>query len=224
MNLDLNLELKVGHSNWRPKSSAPSAVRRHLECEDERRWTVVGAERETGQGWGGGRSGRHFCRCRETDGDLHNGTLNKIRPNARTPAPKSRRINTLTPSLERLASSCGRICESLSLKNLPGNGRIDRHHKVRAHFSSEFRLKYVPNLAVAFSVDVLGLFHSTLPPEGQLSLDELYLIVRDCGSQGPTRETTEGPTKFYQGGADRSIEGSGSRGIQDGALVRLASW
>ena len=53
LNLDLNLELKVGHSNWRPKSSAPSAVRRHLECEDERRWTVVGAERETGQGWGG---------------------------------------------------------------------------------------------------------------------------------------------------------------------------
>ena len=138
----------------------------------------MGAERETGQGWGG-RSGRHFCRCRETDGDLHNGTLNKIRPNARTPAPKSRRINTLTPSLERLASSCGRICESLSSKNLPGNGRIDRHHKVRAHFSSEFRLKYVPNLAVAFSVDVLGLFHSTLPPEGQLSLDELHLIVRD---------------------------------------------
>ena len=50
LNLDLNLELKVGHSNWRPKSSAPSAVCHPLECEDERRWTVVGTEGETGQG------------------------------------------------------------------------------------------------------------------------------------------------------------------------------
>ncbi|KAF9780995.1 hypothetical protein BJ322DRAFT_1082629 [Thelephora terrestris] len=28
-------------------------------------------------------------------------------------------------------------------------------------------------------VDVLGFFYSTLPPEGELSLDELHLIVRD---------------------------------------------
>ena len=32
---------------------------------------------------------------------------------------------------------------------------------------------------MAFSVDVLGFFYLTLPPEGELSLDELHLIVRD---------------------------------------------
>ena len=32
---------------------------------------------------------------------------------------------------------------------------------------------------MVFSVDVLGFFYSTLPPEGELSLDELHLIIRD---------------------------------------------
>jgi len=30
-----------------------------------------------------------------------------------------------------------------------------------------------------FQVDVLGFFYTTLPPEGELTLDELHLIVRD---------------------------------------------
>ena len=37
----------------------------------------------------------------------------------------------------------------------------------------------VPNLNAVFSVDALGFFYSTLPPEGELSLDELHLIVRE---------------------------------------------
>jgi len=37
----------------------------------------------------------------------------------------------------------------------------------------------VPDCAVAFQVDVLGFFYLTLPPEGELSLDELHLIIRD---------------------------------------------
>ena len=35
------------------------------------------------------------------------------------------------------------------------------------------------NADVVDIVDVLGFFYSTLPPEGELSLDELHLIVRD---------------------------------------------
>ena len=35
------------------------------------------------------------------------------------------------------------------------------------------------NVDVVDLVDVLGFFYSTLPPEGELSLDELHLIVRD---------------------------------------------
>ena len=37
----------------------------------------------------------------------------------------------------------------------------------------------VPDSTVAFSVDTLGFFYSALPPEGELSLDELHLIIRD---------------------------------------------
>jgi len=37
----------------------------------------------------------------------------------------------------------------------------------------------VPDFNVVFSGHVLGFFYSTLPPEGELSLDELHLIVRD---------------------------------------------
>ena len=36
-----------------------------------------------------------------------------------------------------------------------------------------------PDLTVVFPVDVFGFFYSALPPEGELSLDELHLIVRD---------------------------------------------
>ena len=32
---------------------------------------------------------------------------------------------------------------------------------------------------MVFSVDVLGFFYSALPPEGELTLDKLHLIVRD---------------------------------------------
>ena len=78
---------------------------------------------------------------------------------------------------------------------------------------------YVPNLTVAFSVDVLGFFHSTLLPEGRLSLDELHLIVQDIWFPRASNKNMRNdgrPTKFYQGGTDRRIEDSGSRGIQDG--------
>ena len=54
---DLNLELKVEYNDWRYKSSAQPAACRRLECEDERRWTAVGTEGETGQGRGAGGSG-----------------------------------------------------------------------------------------------------------------------------------------------------------------------
>ena len=37
----------------------------------------------------------------------------------------------------------------------------------------------VPDLTMASSVEVLGFFYSTLPLEGELSLNELHLIVRD---------------------------------------------
>ena len=37
----------------------------------------------------------------------------------------------------------------------------------------------VADLTVVFLVDILGFFYLALPPEGELSLDELHLIVRD---------------------------------------------
>ena len=100
LDLDLNLELKAEHNDWRYKSPAQPATCHRLECEDERRWTAVGTEGETGQGRGrAGRSG----------------------PKARPPASKSRRrTNILTPSIERLAGSCGRIFENLSSRIFPG--------------------------------------------------------------------------------------------------------
>ena len=59
-----------------------------------------------------------------------------------------------------------------------GSDRINNRRKVR-----DFYYKFdigVSDLGVGcFSVDVLGFFHSAIPPEGELLLDELHLIVRD---------------------------------------------
>ena len=57
------------------------------------------------------------------------------------------------------------------------NDRINNHHKVLAILV--FVLDGVPDFNTVFLVDALGFFYSTLPPEGELSLDELHLIVRD---------------------------------------------
>jgi hypothetical protein len=94
---------------------------------------------------------------------------------ARPPAAKNtRRRNSFIPSLERLASLCERIFASRSSRILLVSDRINNHHRVRAIF-----LDGVPDFNVVFSVHVLGFFYSTLPPEGELTLDELHLIVRD---------------------------------------------
>ena len=37
----------------------------------------------------------------------------------------------------------------------------------------------VSDLTVVFSVDALGFFYSALPPEGELSLDDLHVIIGD---------------------------------------------
>ena len=70
---------------------------------------------------------------------------------------------------------------SQSSRTLLANDRINNHHKVRAIFFFD-GVSFgggVPDLAVVFLVDVLGFFYLALPPEGELFLDELHLIVRD---------------------------------------------
>jgi translation machinery-associated protein 16 len=50
-----------------------------------------------------------------------------------------------------------------------------------------------------FSVDVLGFFYSTLPPEGELSLDELHLIVRDIWLRRYDKELEQERAKRRKG-------------------------
>ena len=75
---------------------------------------------------------------------------------------------------------CERIFASPSSRILLGDDRINRHRRVRAHFflRVSFGIR-VPDPTVVFSVDTHEFFYLALPPEGELSLDELHLIVRD---------------------------------------------
>lgn len=104
-----------------------------------------------------------------------------LRPRAQPPTPKNKRErNSSTPSLERPVSLCELISASLSSRTLLANDHINNRRKVRLFFSL-CRVLFcigVPDLAT-LEVDALGFFYLTLPPEGELSLDELHLIVRD---------------------------------------------
>ena len=105
-----------------------------------------------------------------------------LRRSSRLPTPKNtRRRRSFTLSLERLGSLCERIFATLSLKILPGSDRKSNHRKVCNHFMFYYLFSCVgvSDLGAVDSVDVLGFFYSALPPEGELSLDELHLIVRD---------------------------------------------
>ena len=52
---------------------------------------------------------------------------------------------------------------------------------------------------LVFSVDLLGFFYSTLPPEGELSLDELHLIVRDIWLPRHNEDLEQERTKRRKG-------------------------
>ena len=55
-----------------------------------------------------------------------------------------------------------------------------RSHKQSSQSGRDFFFwDGVPDFNVVFQGHVHGFFYSTLPPEGELSLDELHLIVRD---------------------------------------------
>lgn len=104
-----------------------------------------------------------------------------LRPRAQPPTPKNKRKrNFSTPNLERPVSSCEPIFASLSSRTMLANDHINSHHKVRSSFSLCWALFCIsiPDFATV-EVDALGFFYSALPPEGELSLDELHLIVRD---------------------------------------------
>jgi hypothetical protein len=113
-----------------------------------------------------------------------------LRQSSRPPTPKNKRKrSSFTPSLERRVSSCERIFANLSSKILLGNDRENNHRKVR-NFFFFFKMRLCvffcagvsdvnPVCVCVFSVDILGFFCLALPPEGELSLEELHLIVGD---------------------------------------------
>jgi translation machinery-associated protein 16 len=87
--------------------------------------------------------------------------------------PQSRKAGQLVRSHIR-KSKLEDLAQKRSHKRLSQGARIFR---LRAFCLVSGFLTW--GCGVVFLVDVLGFFYSTLPPEGELSLDELHLIVRD---------------------------------------------
>jgi len=129
-------------------------------------------------------------------------------PSKKTPT-KGASSNSKKQKKEKLfhpqSRKAGQLVRTHIRKSKLGDLARKRSHKQSSQGAGGFFFPGVSfdisvlELNVAFSVDVLGFFYSALPPEGELSLDELHLIVRDIWLQRYDKDLEQERAKRRKG-------------------------